>query len=135
MSKLIVAATPLGNFRDASERLREAIKESRFIVVEDSRKFSRLCSDLEIESEAKILTFFEGNEKERLIELERALIEFPEVLLLTDAGIRISRKLVAPLNALWSILLSLDFGSNSTCTRPVAARNALSSMLVTDSGI
>jgi 16S rRNA (cytidine1402-2'-O)-methyltransferase len=86
MSKLIVAATPLGNFRDASERLREAIKESRFIVVEDSRKFSRLCSDLEIESKAKILTFFEGNEKERLIELERALIEFPEVLLLTDAG-------------------------------------------------
>ncbi|MEY2841791.1 MAG: hypothetical protein RLY74_932 [Actinomycetota bacterium] len=86
MSKLIVAATPLGNFHDASERLREAIKESRFIVVEDSRKFSRLCSDLGIESKAKILTFFEGNEKERLIELERALIEFPEVLLLTDAG-------------------------------------------------
>lgn len=86
MSKLIVAATPLGNFRDASERLREAIKESRFIVVEDSRKFSRLCSDLGIESKAKILTFFEGNEKERLIELERALLEFPEVLLLTDAG-------------------------------------------------
>jgi len=86
MSKLIVAATPLGNFHDASERLREAIKESRFIAVEDSRKFSRLCSDLGIESKAKILTFFEGNEKERLIELERALIEFPEVLLLTDAG-------------------------------------------------
>ena len=86
MSKLIVAATPLGNFHDASERLREAIKESRFIVVEDSRKFSRLCSDLGIESKAKILTFFEGNEKEQLIELERALIEFPEVLLLTDAG-------------------------------------------------
>jgi 16S rRNA (cytidine1402-2'-O)-methyltransferase len=86
MSKLIVAATPLGNFRDASERLREVIKESRFIVVEDSRKFSRLCSDLGIESTAKILTFFEGNEKERLIELERALLEFPEVLLLTDAG-------------------------------------------------
>lgn len=81
-----MAATPLGNFHDASERLREAIKESRFIVVEDSRKFSRLCSDLGIESKAKILTFFEGNEKERLIELERALIEFPEVLLLTDAG-------------------------------------------------
>lgn len=86
MSKLIVAATPLGNFRDASERLREAIKETRFIVVEDSRKFSRLCSDLGIESKAKILTFFEGNEKDRLAELERALVEFPEVLLLTDAG-------------------------------------------------
>lgn len=86
MSKLIIAATPLGNFRDASERLREAIKESRYIVVEDSRKFSRLCSDLGIESKAKVLTFFEGNEKERLAELESALVEFPEVLLLTDAG-------------------------------------------------
>lgn len=86
MSKLIVAATPLGNFRDASERLRDAIQGTRLIVVEDSRKFSRLCSDLGIESKAKILTFFEGNEKERLAELEAALVDYPEVLLLTDAG-------------------------------------------------
>ena len=86
MSKLIVAATPLGNFRDASERLRDAIQGTRLIVVEDSRKFSRLCSDLGIESKAKILTFFEGNEKERLAELDAALVDYPEVLLLTDAG-------------------------------------------------
>jgi 16S rRNA (cytidine1402-2'-O)-methyltransferase len=86
MSKLIVAATPLGNYRDASVRLKEVLETVKFIVVEDSRKFHRLCSDLGVEPKAKLLTFFEGNERERISELERALSEFPEVLLITDAG-------------------------------------------------
>ncbi len=86
MSKLIVAATPLGNYRDASVRLKEVLETVKYIVVEDSRKFHRLCSDLGIEPKAKLLTFFEGNERERISELERALSEYPEVLLITDAG-------------------------------------------------
>ena len=86
MSKLIVAATPLGNYRDASVRLKEVLETVKYIVVEDSRKFHRLCSDLGIEPKAKLLTFFEGNERERISELEKALSEYPEVLLITDAG-------------------------------------------------
>ena len=86
MSKLIVAATPLGNYRDASVRLKELLETVKYIVVEDSRKFHRLCSDLGIEPKANLLTFFEGNERERISELEKALSEYPEVLLITDAG-------------------------------------------------
>lgn len=86
MGRLTIAAAPLGNFRDASARLRDAISKAQFVAAEDSRKFARLCSDLEIKCEAKVISFFEGNEKDRLSELESALQNFENVLLITDAG-------------------------------------------------
>ena len=57
---LILAAIPLGNPADASMNLREAIVSAKFIAAEDSRKFSRLCSDLGITYSAKIISFFES---------------------------------------------------------------------------
>lgn len=86
MGRLIIAAAPLGNFRDASARLKDAIIHAQFVAAEDSRKFARLCSDLEIKCDAKVISFFEGNEKDRLSELESALRKFENVLLITDAG-------------------------------------------------
>ena len=86
MGTLIVAAAPIGNFGDATMRLKAAIQSSSFVAAEDSRKFARLCSDLGIESKAKVISFFEGNERERLVELERALNEHDQVLLITDSG-------------------------------------------------
>ena len=86
MSQLIVAAIPLGNPGDASSRLILAIKEAKFVAAEDSRRFARLCKDLGVTCDASVISFFEGNEVARLDELERALTEHGEVLLLTDAG-------------------------------------------------
>ena len=86
MGTLIIAAAPIGNSADASIRLREVITASRFVAAEDSRKFARLCSDLGIQSRAKVISFFEGNERERLVELEQALVEHDQVLLITDSG-------------------------------------------------
>jgi 16S rRNA (cytidine1402-2'-O)-methyltransferase len=86
MGTLIVAAAPIGNFGDASLRLKTAIETSAFVAAEDSRKFARLCSDLGIESNAKVISFFEGNEMDRLVDLERALNEHEQVLLITDSG-------------------------------------------------
>jgi 16S rRNA (cytidine1402-2'-O)-methyltransferase len=70
---LILAAIPLGNPADASLNLREAIVSAKFIAAEDSRKFSRLCLDLGITYSAKIISFFEGNEIERLDEIVKIL--------------------------------------------------------------
>ena len=86
MGRLIVAAAPLGNFRDASERLQTAIANAEFVAAEDSRKFSRLCSDLQINCTAKVISFFEGNEQDRLSDLKSALQKYENVLLITDAG-------------------------------------------------
>jgi 16S rRNA (cytidine1402-2'-O)-methyltransferase len=83
---LILAAIPLGNPADASMNLREAIVEAKFIAAEDSRKFSRLCSDLGITYSAKIISFFEGNEIERLDELVKILESGSDLLVVTDAG-------------------------------------------------
>lgn len=86
MGELILAAAPLGNVGDASTRLREEIARSQFVAAEDSRRFARLCKDLGIEFKGKVISFFEGNEVQRLAELEQALRTYDRVLLITDAG-------------------------------------------------
>ena len=86
MGDLILAAAPLGNVGDASTRLREEIARSQFVAAEDSRRFARLCKDLGIEFKGKVISFFEGNEVQRLAELEQALRTYDRVLLITDAG-------------------------------------------------
>jgi 16S rRNA (cytidine1402-2'-O)-methyltransferase len=83
---LILAAIPLGNPADASTNLREAIVNAKFIAAEDSRKFSWLCSDLGITYSAKVISFFEGNEIERLDELVAILESGSDLLVVTDAG-------------------------------------------------
>ena len=83
---LVLAATPLGNPLDASARLKKAIESAEVIAAEDSRRFHRLASDLEVTFTARIISFFEGNEKERTAEILTLLREGKEVLVVTDAG-------------------------------------------------
>ena len=83
---LILAAIPLGNPGDASARLKEAITLVDFIAAEDSRRFGRLCAELGITYEAKIYSFFEGNENERLEPLLEILSSGKDLLVVTDAG-------------------------------------------------
>ena len=83
---LILAAIPLGNPGDASTNLKEAIATSKYIAAEDSRKFGRLCSDLGVTYSAKVISFFEGNEIERLPELISILESGNDLLVVTDAG-------------------------------------------------
>ncbi len=86
MAVLILAAIPLGNPGDASARLKESIEQAKFVAAEDSRRFGRLCQDLGIRHEAKVISFFEGNENERLEPLLQILEEGHDLLVVTDAG-------------------------------------------------
>jgi 16S rRNA (cytidine1402-2'-O)-methyltransferase len=86
MAPLIVASTPIGNIGDASTRLRDEIATADLIAAEDSRKFHRLASDLSVSFSARVLSFFEGNESERVSTLMSELEAGKKVLLLTDAG-------------------------------------------------
>ena len=83
---LTLAATPLGNPLDASPRLKMAIESAEIIAAEDSRRFHRLASDIGASFSARILSFFEGNETDRTVELLALLREGRNVLVLTDAG-------------------------------------------------
>lgn len=83
---LILAAVPLGNPGDASSRLKEAIERVPYVAAEDSRRFTRLCQDLGVRYNAKVISFFEGNENERLEGLIEILESGEDVLVVTDAG-------------------------------------------------
>ena len=83
---LILAATPLGNPGDASPRLKAAIESASIIAAEDSRRFHRLCSDIEVTFSARVLSFFEGNEEDRTRELLGELQSGASVLVVSDAG-------------------------------------------------
>jgi 16S rRNA (cytidine1402-2'-O)-methyltransferase len=83
---LILAGLPIGDAADASENLKSMIEKVEFIAAEDSRKLSRLCQELGIRYSGKIISFFEGNETERIDELTKLLISNKDVLVATDAG-------------------------------------------------
>lgn len=83
---LILAATPLGNPGDASSRLKDAITSASIIAAEDSRRFHRLCADIEVTFTARVLSFFEGNEIDRTRELIAELKTGATVLVVSDAG-------------------------------------------------
>ena len=86
MSVLILAAIPLGNSGDASTRLKECIESVEYVAAEDSRRFARLCQDLGIRHQAKVISFFEGNEIERLAGLIEILETGKDLLVVSDAG-------------------------------------------------
>jgi 16S rRNA (cytidine1402-2'-O)-methyltransferase len=84
--RLILAATPLGNPGDASARLKSAIESASIIAAEDSRRFHRLCADIETTFTGRVLSFFEGNEEDRTHELLAELKSGATVLVVSDAG-------------------------------------------------
>jgi 16S rRNA (cytidine1402-2'-O)-methyltransferase len=83
---LILACLPIGDSRDASAHLIQVIQKVQYVAAEDSRKFARLCQDLDIKHNAKVISFFEGNESEKLEELTNLLELQKDLLVVTDAG-------------------------------------------------
>ena len=77
---------PIGDPRDASVHLIQSIENVQYVAAEDSRKFARLCQDLNIKHNAKVISFFEGNESERIDELTAILKSQKDILVATDAG-------------------------------------------------
>ena len=84
--RLVLAATPIGNVRDASERLRDALAESPVIAAEDTRRVRQLASALEVEIAGRVMSFFEHNEAGRVPQLLEILKGGTDVLVVTDAG-------------------------------------------------
>jgi 16S rRNA (cytidine1402-2'-O)-methyltransferase len=84
--RVVLAATPLGRPDDASARLREALAEAPVIAAEDTRRLRRLCTDLAVTPRGRIVSFFDGNESERIPALLDALRDGDDVLVVTDAG-------------------------------------------------
>jgi len=82
---LILAATPIGNLADASDRLKQAIEKSEHIACEDTRSFKQLASALGLRFHARLYSLHDHNEKSRLDELVE-IARVHDLLVVSDAG-------------------------------------------------
>ena len=84
--QLILAATPLGNILDASERLKQTLQEADLIAAEDTRRAKRLFADLNLDVSAPVISLFEENEIEKIPDIIEKLKTGAKVVVISDAG-------------------------------------------------
>ncbi|WP_328526599.1 16S rRNA (cytidine(1402)-2'-O)-methyltransferase [Kribbella sp. NBC_00359] len=84
--RLVLAGTPIGDVLDASPRLGRALAGADVVAAEDTRRLRRLTSELGITVGGRVVSYFEGNERERTPELLEALTSGQTVVVVTDAG-------------------------------------------------
>ena len=82
---LFLVGTPIGNLSDLTDRARTTLGEVDVVAAEDTRRTGALLRRLGIRV-PELISFFEGNERERAGELLRRLREGRDVALVTDAG-------------------------------------------------
>jgi 16S rRNA (cytidine1402-2'-O)-methyltransferase len=83
---LVLAATPIGNVRDASPRLRELLATADVVAAEDTRRLRRLASALEVDIGGAVVSYHEHNEGSRTRDLVERMRSGQTVVLVTDAG-------------------------------------------------
>lgn len=83
---LVLAATPIGDPRDAAPRLAHEIATADVVAAEDTRRLRRLCSDLGVSPRGSVVSYHEHNESSRTPVLVERLVAGERVLVVTDAG-------------------------------------------------
>jgi 16S rRNA (cytidine1402-2'-O)-methyltransferase len=81
---LYVVGTPIGNLADLSDRARQTLGSVDLVAAEDTRRTGRLLAHLGVR--VRMLSLFEGNERQRIDELLDRLREGERVALVSDAG-------------------------------------------------
>ena len=82
---LFLVGTPIGNLGDLAPRARETLAAVDLIAAEDTRRTGRLLAHLQLPAR-ELLSFFEGNERERTDQVLRRLSHGDTVALVTDGG-------------------------------------------------
>lgn len=83
---LVLAATPIGDSRDASPRLLDELVGADIVAAEDTRRLRKLCDRLGVQIAGEVLSYHEHNEASRTPELVTRIAEGARALLVTDAG-------------------------------------------------
>lgn len=83
---LVLAATPIGDPRDASPRLATELGTADVVAAEDTRRLRRLATALGVRVHARLVAYHDHNETERTGELVEAMLGGARVVLVTDAG-------------------------------------------------
>ncbi len=83
---LVLAATPLGDSRDASARLIEALGSAHVVAAEDTRRLRSLAAALGVTVTGRVVSHYDAVEAARIPALLAAIRNGATVLLVTDAG-------------------------------------------------
>lgn len=83
---ILLAATPIGNPGDATQRLRDAIVSADIIAAEDTRRFWGLCSRLDLKPSGRVLALHDHNEGAKAEWLVEEASAGKTVLVVSDAG-------------------------------------------------
>ena len=83
---LVLAATPIGQAADAPPRLAAELAGADVIAAEDTRRLSRLATELGVDVKGRVTSYFDGNEAARTPKLVERLVAGDRVVLVTDAG-------------------------------------------------
>lgn len=83
---LVLAATPIGDPRDAAPRLAQELRAADVIAAEDTRRLRRLMDALEVTTSARIVSYHEHNEAARSADLVATVARGGRVVVVTDAG-------------------------------------------------
>ncbi|MBF6448553.1 MULTISPECIES: 16S rRNA (cytidine(1402)-2'-O)-methyltransferase [Nocardia] len=84
--RLVLAATPMGDIGDASQRLRDALASADVVAAEDTRRTRTLAKALEVEITGRVVSFYDHVEAARIPLLLDEIESGKTVLLVTDAG-------------------------------------------------
>lgn len=83
---LVLAATPLGDSRDASPRLIETLGSADVVAAEDTRRLRSLATALGVTVRGRIVSHYDAVEAARIPALLDAIRGGATVLVVTDAG-------------------------------------------------
>ncbi|WHU45716.1 16S rRNA (cytidine(1402)-2'-O)-methyltransferase [Gordonia sp. L191] len=83
---LVLAATPMGRYDDASPRLVEALRTADIVAAEDTRRARALAAGLEVTIAGELISYYDQVEAARTPRLVEAIAAGSTVLLITDAG-------------------------------------------------
>lgn len=84
--QIVLAATPIGNLSDASQRLKELLATADIVAAEDTRRAHHLAHGLGVKITGKVVSHHEHNERESTTELLAAARGGAVVAVMTDAG-------------------------------------------------
>jgi 16S rRNA (cytidine1402-2'-O)-methyltransferase len=91
MGTLYIVATPIGNLQDITLRAIETFSKVDFILCEDTRTTQILLNSIKkkfesFQTQAKLVSYYEQNEKERISEILELIKKDFNFVLVSDAG-------------------------------------------------
>ena len=86
LGRVILAATPIGSFRDATPNLRDLLAGADVVAAEDTRTLRALLRRIGVTPTGRLISYHEHNERSRADYLVELAQEGATIAVVTDAG-------------------------------------------------